>query len=99
MGKRKSDVAHMKSMSFETLTPAQVLMRDEMAAGVHQPVRVDALMREEFGPVNADADITAVALDIINEGPNVRLSFSQWAIIQNLVERGIQAGVRLGQAR
>lgn len=86
-------VAHFEAMDYE-VTPAQRLMREEMGNVV--PARV-AL--EEVVPSSVSHPLVEqIALDIINEnGGQLRGSFQEWAIIQHLIELGIQKGVRLGQ--
>ena len=86
----------------------QVVMRREMEAGVHKlksggvlppPLRVEVgesdiytageVIDSVLGPVTSDSELAA---EIIGEGPNLNLSFSQWVIVQGLVEEGIKAG-------
>lgn len=108
MGKQKRAVAHMKSMPFETLTPAQVIMRDEMAAGVHKPRReataADLAEAQRRQPITAGQALdevfggwtpsteTELALQVIHNGPNLTLSSAQWIVVQKLVEEGVRQG-------
>lgn len=95
MGAKKK-AQYMKSMPFETLPPAQTIMRDEMAAGVHQPITAGAAVDELFGGVANG--VTDMAVDIISKGANLQLSFTQWVIVQGLIEEGIRAGYDFAQS-
>lgn len=91
MGAKKTR-RHMRDMPFETLTPAQTIMRDEMGRGVHKPQRLDSVLADELGTLG-DPDVAEEALSLINElGTGLHLSLAQWAIVQRLVEAGIMSG-------
>lgn len=95
--KHKRKGRALRDMAFETQKPAQAVMRDEMARGVHQPQRLADTLTGVFGPMEVTT-VTPLALSIITEGPNLELSFAQWAIVQQLVEAGIRRGYDIGSA-
>lgn len=96
--KRKS--RSLRDMQFETLTPAQTVMRDEMARGVHQPAKLVDILREQLGDVPSDGIVATEALAIINQhGDGLRTGLTEWSIIQRLVEQAYIQGFRDGSAR
>lgn len=79
-----------RAMYDAKFTPAQRLMREEMVRGTHPPVKLSGVLDETFG---ADLDITELALKVIEDAPNLTLSFSQWITVQGMVEDAIRAGM------
>jgi hypothetical protein len=90
--KHAKKVKRLQDMSFSTETPAQVIMRSEMARGVHQPERLASLL-DSLGIPDAEDEVKALALSVIEHTPNqLSLGFRDWAAVQKLVEAGILAG-------
>lgn len=109
MGAKKK-VRHMRDMPFQTLTPAQTVMRDDMARGVHQPQRAGEIIDEVVsgpgprtlealgqGSTISDGIVSTEALAIIEElGFGVRTGLSEWAAIQRMIEESYRRGHRDG---
>jgi hypothetical protein len=94
--KHKRKVKALKRMDY-SVTPAQAIMRSEMARGVHQPERLDSVLAD-LGIPDAGDEVKALALSIIENTPNqLSLGFCDWADVQKLVETAILAGYSRAQ--
>lgn len=97
MGKSKVERTrrHLESMSYETLTPEQALMKREMDQGLH---KLGAVLDEVVGTAStAGPEVTTLAYEVIEaHGDGLTLGLRQWQIVQNLVEAGIKAGYARG---
>lgn len=107
MGAKKKR-QHMRDMPFQTLTPAQTIMRDEMARGVHQrqeeldgvewrPLTVGEAVDQTVGSTISQGIVSTEALAIIEElGFGVRTGLAEWAVIQRMIEESYRRGHRDG---
>lgn len=70
------------------LSPAQQVMAREM----NQPKSIGTVLGEVIGEFKASPQVEALALQIIHDGPELRLGMKEWRAVQDLVEAGIVAG-------
>jgi hypothetical protein len=112
--KHKKKSRSLRDMAFETQRPSNVIMRDEMARGLHQPMRAGAVIDEIVGdpvqlPQEAGSelseygrfmqDVPRIALEIIDQhGSGIRTGMREWATIQTMIEEGIRRGRAQGWA-
>lgn len=96
----KRQKAVKKAMRGYEVTPAQRVMREDMAAVdadgrfLHHS-KLSTVLDEAFGPVKADA--TDLALQVIEEmGPGLQLGFAEWRQVQEMIETGIRLGYDRG---
>lgn len=79
----------------EVISSAQRVMRSEMEAGVHQPVKAADAIAELFGeePVQAvdQVDVARMAHLLIEEhGSGLLLGLKDWGIVQRIVEAAVR---------
>jgi hypothetical protein len=90
----------LRDMAFETMSPSNVITRDDMARGAHKPEPLGAVLDGLFGLTPSDPIVATEALAIITEfGNGIRTGITEWRIIQDMVERAYRAGYNDGQAR
>lgn len=74
---------------------AQRVMREEMEAGAHKPVKVSDVLDDILGPIGSDADVTRMAHLLIEEHcMKLKLGLGQWSMIQAAVEAAIRVDPR-----
>lgn len=99
MGKKKIQrkVEHMRNMPFQTMPAGwsgYPALYDSIINRARNPRHISEVTAEMFG---GDAgEVTDIAIAVINEGPNLQLSFEQWNIVQGLIEDGITRGYERG---
>ncbi|QDK02456.1 hypothetical protein SEA_NUCCI_63 [Microbacterium phage Nucci] len=64
-----------------------------MAREMSQPKSLASVMDQVVGRSKADPAVEALALQIIETGPDLRLGMREWRAVQDLVEAGIVAGM------
>lgn len=89
MGKSKSPKWERGEAEF---TPAQRIMRDDIAAGRHRNTLPEPIGVVLEGVMGKEAPESSVAIEVISKGPNLQLSFEQWSIVQGLIEEGVRRG-------
>lgn len=92
----KGQAHRLAQQETAEFTPAQRVMRSDMARDLHKDgsgrpaVSAGVAVHELTGAQGGW--VTDMAVDVINQGPNLNLSFEQWAIVQGLIEQGIKQG-------
>lgn len=104
MGKSIKDQIAPKRPKWEgpdaraEFTPAQRIMREDIAAGRHRNTLPEPIGVVLEGVMGQQTDFTDLAISVIEDGPNLNLSFSQWVIVQGLIEEAAARAYGLGVA-
>lgn len=94
MGKQTLRDIGRDHMSKEQRVMAEEMSRPKLAQGgvERSPHSLSAVMDSVVGRSKASPEVEALALQIINTGPELRLGMKEWRAVQDLVEAGIVAG-------
>lgn len=89
----------LRDIGRDHLSKDQRLMAEEMEAAKIGPrtqravQSLGSVLDWVVGRSKASPEVEALALQIINTGPELRLGMREWRAVQDLVEAGIIAGM------